>query len=538
MPSKSSSTPVVVLIGFPSSGKSTMINSLSGKRFLNTGVRRTTVEPTFIGGLNPEIPGINKIKKINLVCDDGHPYCIIDLPGVSDSEDKKNEFDEIADKYIEYADIILWVSSSQTAFLTNYEIEIFKKITEKVAIHSMKSNKVHQIGIVLSKMNEKVDEKKMNITNYIEGKQFDSSDSDSDTDSDSDSDSDSTNDESEISGDEDTTVLDCLVRIRKFFPDVNVDWFNAFGRITHKKKMSHKLKKLVKAKEMSSKYNINFSIDGFMRSFNAKADILNRKIFEKWYLDVNTNAKPNKRKFSFKRLIMSEGEGDTLKLFNSFMRMIYQADDFRACYAQIMGYDRVSDIKVDGDIYTRYRKHYLICRHLSDKIIPLVKELSMHKYGIYVDPRTLMIDNFLSDKSAKYVYAKKDYPLNKITIGQSIYRTTFIAHILKLTEPGSVRQMKYALVNYQKIADGLIYWENKYDLISNNIDIIVNKNDINCARVSILNVIKVMRSRLYGESDEADPAILIRLVQNKSLYSVFQPLIDVGEEDYTQFIKL
>ena len=42
----------IALAGLPSSGKSTIINSLVSKRLLQSGLARTTTQPTYIGTNN------------------------------------------------------------------------------------------------------------------------------------------------------------------------------------------------------------------------------------------------------------------------------------------------------------------------------------------------------------------------------------------------------------------------------------------------------------------------------------------------------
>ena len=44
--------PTICLIGLPSSGKSTLVNALVGKRILQSGLSRTTTQVTFIGYSN------------------------------------------------------------------------------------------------------------------------------------------------------------------------------------------------------------------------------------------------------------------------------------------------------------------------------------------------------------------------------------------------------------------------------------------------------------------------------------------------------
>ena len=66
----------IALVGLPSSGKSSIINSLVGKRVVQSGVSRTTITA--------------KLFDDNLVSDDNIKYKIYDLPGIADIDDIDN----------------------------------------------------------------------------------------------------------------------------------------------------------------------------------------------------------------------------------------------------------------------------------------------------------------------------------------------------------------------------------------------------------------------------------------------------------------
>ena len=85
----------VAFVGLPSSGKSSVINSLVFKRLLETGVCRTTVES-------------NLLKEV-LVDDENNNFRVIDLPGICDSEENDNKFNEITKEYVKDANLIIWV---------------------------------------------------------------------------------------------------------------------------------------------------------------------------------------------------------------------------------------------------------------------------------------------------------------------------------------------------------------------------------------------------------------------------------------------
>ena len=68
----------IAFIGLPSAGKSSIINSLIGKRLAKTGIAKTTEEPTLYND--------------NIFSDDGISLELLDLPGVADIEDVDEDF--------------------------------------------------------------------------------------------------------------------------------------------------------------------------------------------------------------------------------------------------------------------------------------------------------------------------------------------------------------------------------------------------------------------------------------------------------------
>src|SRR3989338_2706610 len=110
----------IAVIGLPSSGKSTMINSLIKQRVLQSGVCRTTTDIHYIGSENEFNFPNERFHRHHPISDDGINFSIIDLPGIADSENTKKEksFDEMTSAWIEKADIVMWTSDIQTAFIT------------------------------------------------------------------------------------------------------------------------------------------------------------------------------------------------------------------------------------------------------------------------------------------------------------------------------------------------------------------------------------------------------------------------------------
>ena len=203
---------VIALIGLPSSGKSTLINSLAKKRVLQTGLARTTLEPTLIGETN--VLQTKNFIKIKLVSDDGIEYQILDLPGIADAEDvdKKtgNTFDDIAEAYITKCNLILWCSSADTAFLTKHEKTEFDKYKNFLHKISKETCTFYNIAIVLTKSD---------IKNTCDAVQLDSDNEEN------------LNIEEIINSDEETGLKDSIIRVEKIFDGTNIPilYFNAHG---------------------------------------------------------------------------------------------------------------------------------------------------------------------------------------------------------------------------------------------------------------------------------------------------------------------
>ena len=90
-----SSTYIVAFCGLPSSGKSTLINSLIGERLLHSGVCRTTTN-------------VNTLEDEIITDDNGNKFIAIDLPGICDSEENDKKFNEMTEVNITNANLIFF----------------------------------------------------------------------------------------------------------------------------------------------------------------------------------------------------------------------------------------------------------------------------------------------------------------------------------------------------------------------------------------------------------------------------------------------
>ena len=160
---------IVAFCGLPSSGKSTIINSLIGQRILQSDVCRTTLGHTIL-------------FQHSIIDDDGCKFIAIDLPGICDSEEKDSDkFNEITKTQIKNATVIFFVSDVHKAFITTHEVTEYNKLKQYLADLQKETGKLYHIAIILSKcdMDEKSKkEKKDRVTKLTDQ----ISDSDEDTD--------------------------------------------------------------------------------------------------------------------------------------------------------------------------------------------------------------------------------------------------------------------------------------------------------------------------------------------------------------------
>jgi len=131
----------IALVGLPSSGKSSIINSLVGKRLAQSGVCRTTTGVKIYPGL---------------VSDDGVKFEIYDLPGIADIEETEYNFDKMIFDTIEKCNLVFWVSDIIKAFITNHEKKEFEKVKNYIDNLTLTKGVAIQFVILLSKVNENI----------------------------------------------------------------------------------------------------------------------------------------------------------------------------------------------------------------------------------------------------------------------------------------------------------------------------------------------------------------------------------------------
>lgn len=232
----------IALVGLPSSGKSSIINSLIGKRMAQSGVSRTTTKPTLYTGL---------------VSDDSIQFDIYDLPGLADIDDSTDKFDTMIYDTIPKCNLVFWVSDINKAFLTNHELDEFNKLKEYIGKISAEKGIGIQLSIILSKMDRNIDHN-LEITNSSNIKLKEAE-------------KDTINEyvcnsnlatELGLEIKEDTTVLDIYTTAKTKFVGTNIICFNAYGRSVYHSSASPTLKKFA-SQYYPVNINISFNLDVF-----------------------------------------------------------------------------------------------------------------------------------------------------------------------------------------------------------------------------------------------------------------------------------
>ena len=183
---------IVSFVGLPSSGKSSVINSLVFKRLLQSGVCRTTTE--------------FKLIDEDVFDDKNNKFKVYDLPGICDSEETNNNiFNDLTYAHITNSNLIIWTSDVNKAFLTTHEVNEYNKLKKYIKEFSDISGTLYHVIIMLSKCDKdltKEGKEKKNTKNV--------------------------NDEIDDS-DEDTDIIDLIKKVKEKFIDEDILLYNAYG---------------------------------------------------------------------------------------------------------------------------------------------------------------------------------------------------------------------------------------------------------------------------------------------------------------------
>jgi small GTP-binding protein len=241
----------VAFIGLPSSGKSSIINSLIGKRLLESGICRTTIEYKLLDDIIED--------------DNNNKFKVIDLPGICDSEESNTNFNELTNEHIKDANLIIWTSDVNKAFITTHEVNEYNRIKEYIKNLNNDSGKLYYLIICLSKCDKDIVNKKIK-TRKIKN-----------------------NNEEITDSDEDTDIDDLIDKVKDKFSNEDIIYYNAFGKSYHNEKSSLTLKKFIEKNGIPSKYNITFDITKYMKDYDKQQENEYLNKFHKRYMEFLNN---------------------------------------------------------------------------------------------------------------------------------------------------------------------------------------------------------------------------------------------------------
>ena len=80
----------------------------------------------------------------------------MDLPGICDSEEHNVNFNELTNKHIINANLIIWTSDVNKAFITTHEVNEYNKIKKILNDATNKTGKLYHLIIMLSKCDKDI----------------------------------------------------------------------------------------------------------------------------------------------------------------------------------------------------------------------------------------------------------------------------------------------------------------------------------------------------------------------------------------------
>ena len=237
----------VAFIGLPSSGKSSIINSLIGKRILESGICRTTTEYNLLDNIIED--------------DNNNKFQVMDLPGICDSEEHNVNFNELTNKHILNANLIIWISDVNKAFITTHEVNEYNRIKKILNNAYNETGKLYYLIIMLSKCDKDINSNVIKKDKKIKEPNDEISDSD-----------------------EDTDINDLINKVHEKFPLEDIVYFNAFGRSIHNKKSTATLKKFISKIGSQTKHNIAFNISKYIENYNVKQTVTYYEHFQSKFI--------------------------------------------------------------------------------------------------------------------------------------------------------------------------------------------------------------------------------------------------------------
>ena len=404
----------VAFVGLPSSGKSSIINSLAFKRLLESGVCRTTTDKT-------------ELNNILIEDDKGNKFKVIDLPGICDSEEQDdNNFNNLTKEAVLDANLVIWVSEINKAFITTHEVNEFNSLRDYINNETSKIGKLIKVIILLSKCDqkcyssedtnkednlEKLQKEEMKTVKKAKAKAKAKANAE-------------IKEIEEIDDNiEDTDINDLENKVRNKFTGTDIMLFNAYGRSFHSDKSSGILKKFVSRTYIPSHHNIKFDISKYYKNYDEdqKISYYNKflTMFDKWKNgDVSIELKDE-------NIPNNKIELNRLDFYWKNITFEYQKDHFVSV---------IATAKYELHININYNyKYYRYLEFVNGKNIPLVKtngiNLSTYysvllRYLIHMlnYPEYLLSTyNFCADYDYKKVISKVIEILNNIKLEPSFY---------------------------------------------------------------------------------------------------------------------
>jgi hypothetical protein len=285
---------LVGLMGLPSAGKSTAVNALIGMRVRQSGVCRTTNDVFLVArerrervfralGLDALGLGALGSARHELTSDDGVAFDVLDFPGVADSEETDaSPFDAC----VAQCDVICWVSDIRTSFMTVHETAEFKRARDALEASATKTGRLYQYCIVLTKYDFD-DTSVPRAPVRVERGEI-------------------------AEPEEETTVTDCLARVRRLFPDTRICKFNAFGRIAYGQAsdaLRALLSRMAPPRNVNTSFELRWALDGLalrrqMRLLDAMLAVPYARGKDHLTANVRSLTEPEALRALFERVVL------------------------------------------------------------------------------------------------------------------------------------------------------------------------------------------------------------------------------------------
>lgn len=410
---------ICAFVGLPSSGKSTLINSLIGKRILQSGICRTTTE-------------LNTLTDNVIKDDDGNEFIAMDLPGICDGNaDKQDDitFNDLTYENITNANMVYFVSDISKAFITTHEIDEYFKIKKILADSHNKTGTIHSIAIILSKCDfdsSKTPQKYANPVNNTNT---------------------NTNAKNKkkqtveiIDDDEETDLYDLLENVRRKLPDEDIYLFNAFGRIMHSPYSTDNIKTFIQKKNIvATRHNIGFSITKYYANIWKKQEVKYIEKFNYYYGEYESSVLPYEST-KLDNVVDSFMKINKINRYEHFINMIFKNSSSYETAPNYKFYDFYEKVSPSFQIYKSITSKYLLMFKIgiintknilllgnkdNSKIINKIANETTNEKNTLLEEISLYMEDITEDD--------KEYIFNRIIFRQNIFENEHNA-IIFLTE--------------------------------------------------------------------------------------------------------